>query len=57
MLARVHGSLKGLILSCIFEDLALKEGHAGFHMELVWRVKNVPRYDLELRGFLFILPR
>jgi hypothetical protein len=26
-------------------------------MELIWRFKNVPHYDLEHRGFLFILPR
>ena len=57
MHARVHWSLKGLILGSIFEDLALKEGRAGLHMVLVWRVKNVTCYDLELRGFLFFLSR
>ena len=57
MLARVQRSLKGLILGSIFEDLALKEGSAGLHMILVWRVKNVPCDDLEFRRFLFFLSR
>lgn len=56
LLASVQGSLKGLILSSIFEDLAFKDGYTGLHMVLIWSVKNVPHYDLELRGFLFILP-
>ena len=55
--ASVQRSLKGLILSSIFEDLALKDGYAGLHMVLIWRVNNVPHYDLELKGFLFIVPR
>lgn len=57
MLATSYRGLIGLIPSSIFEDLALKEGCAGFHMVLVWRVKNVSSSDQELRNFPVVLSR